>query len=176
MSFFEIGRAIEGLTQRVISLEGKHDNRDKNEKCSCNDEEHFEIDGDDIAKNSVRLISTAISESHVLKILVVNSGDQLDKHLISNNPQVFTTTPGNFRYSIFIHPIKNFFDFGEYFPNSFSGLGNGRTSCKRGLPRCRSTRYDQDCVDMVAYFNRADHHCDYTCATYHSDWLYDPNC
>lgn len=127
------------------------------------------------SSRSVSVRSILLSNEYCMKIISVKNGTTAEKYINPNLSQ-YNVIKGDTKYIVIIHSLNEPFNFSSVFNPSFRGLGSGRCSCwKWSGPRCKRTRYDDDCCDMDAYFNRCDNHCDLTCSEYNATWTETPD-
>ncbi|WP_156934353.1 hypothetical protein [Paenibacillus zanthoxyli] len=123
-----------------------------------------------LTENSIRVESHKSGDLTV-KSFSVLAGSAMENSLIEHS-QAKTFQVGSIKYVTYVYPSFQKFNFDAVLnPQFYAGLGMGRCSCKKwGNWKCHSTRYDRDCVDMNAYLNRANEHCDLTCGSYTAYW------
>lgn len=142
----------------------------ENTNCTFPVSEKNVYDNDLTYDKSIKLQSIKLSETLILKIVSINNS--LNNILIPNDQNCFYIDDGSITYYFYSHPINYKFDLSDMFYQiNFSGLGFGRCGCRKwGRWSCHNTRYDRDCVDMRAYFNRCNEYCDLTCGNYEASF------
>ncbi|HDR6757706.1 hypothetical protein ACTFRD_24940 [Bacillus cereus group sp. MYBK249-1] len=146
--------------------------------CGCNDIENVNVEWDmEYIPDLMKVITSRVSDTEILRIISYSLDSKYDVDLNSLPADVLIQVRNNRKFIMDFYQLKQNFDMSKYFKtNPLRGLGSGRCECRKwGHWSCNNTRYDQDCVDMNAYFNRANEHCDVTCGNYVAVWWPTPD-